>query len=166
MNFLPADGGRPGADRASGADPGLATGTACREGADVVLAIRPEDVRVAERAGPMRPTSEGNGIAARVEAIEFLGSFFRVDLAAEAARASHGSAPTSRWNLVRGCEADPGPGAVAVSLPRRRMRVYPQGDSTAADAAAVAVPRRRSAGLPASARRLGRDEWLMRPDSR
>jgi iron(III) transport system ATP-binding protein len=84
----------------------------------VTLAIRPEDIRVQSVTG-----SEENAVAVRVAAMEFLGSFFRVDLAGEALGAVTLRADLA-VDLVR--QLDLGVGqALSVVLPRRRLRVYP-----------------------------------------
>jgi iron(III) transport system ATP-binding protein len=117
MNFMPAVAVRPGAVRSGGLE------LACdidglRAGTGVTLAIRPEDIRVHSVTG-----SEENAVAVRVAAMEFLGSFFRVDLAGEAL-----GAVTLRADLaidvVRRLDLGVGQ-ALAVVLPRKRLRVYP-----------------------------------------
>lgn len=74
MNFVAATVVRSDLVRLSGIElacdaDGFAPGT------DVTLAIRPEDIAV-EDVGPGSP----NGLRARVDALAFLGSFFRADL--------------------------------------------------------------------------------------
>src|SRR5262245_14588285 len=117
MNFMPAVAVRPGTVRAGGLElacdvDGLVAGTG------VTLAIRPEDIRVHSVTG-----SEENAIAVRVATMEFLGSFFRVDLAGEAL-----GDVTLRADLavdvVRRLDLDVGH-TLAVVLPRKRLRVYP-----------------------------------------
>src|SRR5262249_61350748 len=74
MNFAPGTVVRPGTVRLGRVDLACeADGFAA--GAPVTLAIRPEDIRV----GGVRGTEE-NAVGATVEAMTFLGSFFRVDL--------------------------------------------------------------------------------------
>jgi len=118
MNFVPAVAVGPGAVRADGGldlacdIDGLAAGTA------LTLAIRPEDIRVQSVTG-----SEENAIAVRVVAMEFLGSFFRVDLAGEGVggvtlRADLAVDVVRRLDLAEGQ-------ALSVVLPRKRLRVYP-----------------------------------------
>ena len=76
MNFLPAVAARPGTVRVGAIE--LAAAVAVAAEAPVTLAIRPEDVRL--RASP----GGDHSLAARVAAVTFLGSFFRVDLTGEA----------------------------------------------------------------------------------
>jgi iron(III) transport system ATP-binding protein len=117
MNFMPAVAVRPGAVRFGGLE------LACDvdglpPGARVTLAIRPEDIRVQSVTG-----SEENAVAVRVAAMEFLGSFFRVDLAGEALGAVTLRADLA-VDLVRRLDLGVGQ-ALSVVLPRRRLRVYP-----------------------------------------
>jgi iron(III) transport system ATP-binding protein len=117
MNFMPAVAVRPGAVRTGGLElacdiDGLPAGTG------LTVAIRPEDIRVQSVTG-----SEENAVAVRIAAIEFLGSFFRVDLAGDAL-----GGVTLRADLavdvVRGLDLAEGQ-ALSVVLPRKRLRVYP-----------------------------------------
>jgi iron(III) transport system ATP-binding protein len=117
MNFMPAVAVRPGAVRTGSLElacdiDGLAAGTG------LTVAIRPEDIRVQSVTG-----SEENAVAVRIAAIEFLGSFFRVDLAGDAL-----SGMTLRADLavdvVRGLDLAEGQ-TLSVVLPRKRLRVYP-----------------------------------------
>ena len=84
----------------------------------VRVAIRPEDVRVQGVTG-----SEENVVLAHIKAMEFLGSFFRVDLAGDALdgvtlRADLAVDLVRRLGLAEGQ-------SLTVLLPRRRLRVYP-----------------------------------------
>jgi iron(III) transport system ATP-binding protein len=119
MNFVPGTMVGPGRVRlgrlelACEAD-GFAPGTA------VTIAIRPEDIRVLDVQG-----TEENAFAARIEAMFFLGSFFRVDLVADALGATRLRADVAveqvrRLDLAEG-------GTLQVMMPRRRIRVYPGG---------------------------------------
>jgi iron(III) transport system ATP-binding protein len=119
MNFVPGTMVGPGRVRlgrlelACEAD-GFAPGTG------VTIAIRPEDIRVLDVQG-----TEENAFAARIEAMFFLGSFFRVDLAADALgdtrlRADVAVEQVRRLDLAEG-------GTLHVMMPRRRIRVYPGG---------------------------------------
>src|SRR5262245_10776132 len=71
MNFVAGAVARPGAVRVGDVDLTADTGDAAA-GTEVTLAIRPEDVLVGAGAA--------NAVAARVDAVVFLGSFLRVDL--------------------------------------------------------------------------------------
>jgi len=117
MNFMPAVAVRPGAARAGGLE------LACdidghSVGTGLTLAIRPEDIRVQSVTG-----NEENAVAVRIAAMEFLGSFFRVDLAGDALggvtlRADLAVDVVRRLDLAEGQ-------TLSVVLPRKRLRVYP-----------------------------------------
>jgi iron(III) transport system ATP-binding protein len=119
MNFVP--GTVVGPDRvrmgqvelACDAD-GLAQGTS------VTIAVRPEDIVVQGITG-----EEENVFEARVAAMEFLGSFFRVDLADGAMGEERLRADFS-INLVRRMGIGEG-NSLNVMMPRERIRIYPAG---------------------------------------
>jgi iron(III) transport system ATP-binding protein len=95
-----------------------ANGTA--PGTGVTIAIRPEDIRVLDAGG-----AGENAFAARIEAMTFLGSFFRVELAADVLgdtrlRADLAVDQVRRLDLAEG-------GTLHVTMPRRRIRVYAGG---------------------------------------
>ena len=86
-------------------------------GTEVTLAIRPEDI-VVQEASPASP----NAVRMRVEALAFLGSFFRADLVAEATGALlRADLPV---DLVRRLDIAEKRALVCV-LPRERIRIYP-----------------------------------------
>jgi iron(III) transport system ATP-binding protein len=91
---------------------GFAPGTA------VTLAIRPEDIVVQDVRG-----SQPNGVEARVEAMVFLGSFFRADLVSEAMGGAllRADLPV---DLVRrlGIEEK---SVLSCVMPKERIRIYP-----------------------------------------
>ena len=123
MNFMPAVVVRPGVVRLGGLDlacdvDGLPTG------AGLTLAIRPEDIRVQSVTG-----SEENAVTVQIKAMEFLGSFFRVDLAGDAMEGVTLRADLA-VDLVRRLDLAEGH-ALPVVLPRRRLRVYPGSASLA-----------------------------------
>ena len=94
---------------------GLAPGT------EVTLAIRPEDIVVPDVAGP---GSQPNALSARVDALAFLGSFFRADLVGAGTgevrlRADVSVEVVRRFGLAEGH-------TLSIVLPRERLRVYPQ----------------------------------------
>jgi iron(III) transport system ATP-binding protein len=89
-------------------------------GTGVTLAIRPEDVRVQD----VEAAAE-NAFEARIEAMTFLGSFFRVELVSDALDSTHLRADLA-VDLVRRAELAEGK-TVPVRLPRRRIRIYPGG---------------------------------------
>jgi iron(III) transport system ATP-binding protein len=89
-------------------------------GTGVTVAIRPEDVRVQD----VDATAE-NAFEARIETMTFLGSFFRVDLASDALASTRLRADLA-VDLVRRAELAEGK-TVPVRLPRRRIRIYPEG---------------------------------------
>jgi iron(III) transport system ATP-binding protein len=117
MNFLAATvvgGGRVrlgGLELACDAD-GLASGT------EVTLAIRPEDIVVQEASA-----GAANAVPMRVEALAFLGSFFRADLAADATAGAllRADLPV---DLVRRLDIAEKRPLVCV-LPPERIRIYP-----------------------------------------
>jgi iron(III) transport system ATP-binding protein len=117
MNFMPAVVVGPATVRLGGLDlacdvDGLPVGT------KLTLAIRPEDIRVQSVAG-----SEENAVTVHIKAMEFLGSFFRVDLAGDALDGATLRADLA-VDLVRRLGLGEGQ-ALPVTLPRRRLRVYP-----------------------------------------
>ena len=117
MNFVPATVGGPDRVRLGQVDlccdaDGLAVGT------EVTIAVRPEDI-VIQEADP----GEENVVDARIESMEFLGSFFRADLVDEAMGAAQLRADLS-INLVRRLGLDEG-ARIHVMLPKERIRVYP-----------------------------------------
>jgi iron(III) transport system ATP-binding protein len=117
MNFMPAVVLRPGAVQLGGLElacdiDGFPAGTA------LTLAIRPEDIRVQSVTG-----SEENAVTVTIKAMEFLGSFFRVDLAGDALDGVTLRADLA-VNLVRRLDLAEGQ-TLPVVLPRRRLRVYP-----------------------------------------
>ncbi len=94
---------------------GLATGTA------VTVAVRPEDIVVQDvRSGA------ANTFEARIDEMEFLGSFYRADLVSERLGQARLRADLS-INLIRSQGIDQGD-ALPVLLPRERIRVYPGGN--------------------------------------
>jgi iron(III) transport system ATP-binding protein len=93
---------------------GLAAGT------EVTLAIRPEDIVVQDAPGP---GSEPNSLRARVDALAFLGSFFRVDLAGDALEGVllRADLPVDLVRRLGIAEKS----TLSVRLPRERIRIYP-----------------------------------------
>ena len=122
MNFMPAVALGPGTVRSGDAE------LACDidglpAGAGLTLAIRPEDIRVQSVTG-----SEENAIAVRIASMEFLGSFFRVDLAGKTLggvtlRADLAVDVVRRLDLAEGQD-------LSIVLPRKRLRVYPGRQTT------------------------------------
>jgi iron(III) transport system ATP-binding protein len=117
MNFMEAVAVSPGVVRSGGLElvcdtDGLTPGTR------LTVAIRPEDIRVQSVGGQAE-----NAVAVRVAAIEFLGSFFRVDLEGRALGSVILRADLA-VDVVRRLELAPGQ-ALTVALPRKRLRVYP-----------------------------------------
>jgi iron(III) transport system ATP-binding protein len=118
MNFLP--GRVTGPDRVGiaalevrlpGRVDGLATGTA------VTLAVRPEDLLV-----QAAPSDRPNTFAARIESLEFLGSFVRADLVVEGLPDQRCCADFS-INLMRREAIEEGQ-RLNVTLPAERLRVF------------------------------------------
>jgi iron(III) transport system ATP-binding protein len=118
MNFLPAVVAGPNLVRLGRIAlecPGGLDGAP--PGARVTLALRPEDVAVRNVA------RDGvNGFAARIVDMEFLGSFYRVQLAADDLEHSPITADLS-VNDVRDLSLAPDM-TIAVALPRERIRVF------------------------------------------
>jgi iron(III) transport system ATP-binding protein len=117
MNFMTAVFVRPGAVRLGGLD------LACDieglpDDASLTIAIRPEDIRVQGVTG-----SEENAVQVHIKAMEFLGSFFRVDLAGDALDGVTLRADLA-VDLARRLDLGEGQ-SLPVVLPRRRIRVYP-----------------------------------------
>ena len=117
MNFVAGTVARDGAVRLGTIElacevDGLPAGT------DVTLAIRPEDIVVHDGG-----RAEPNGLAVRVEALVFLGSFFRADLTGDATpgvllRADLPADMVRRRGIVE-------KSALAVVLPPEHIRIYP-----------------------------------------
>ena len=93
---------------------GLAPGT------EVTLAIRPEDILVPDVPGPGR---QPNALQARVDALAFLGSFFRADLVGDALEGVLLRADL-QVDLVRRLGIAE-KSTMSVLLPRERIRIYP-----------------------------------------
>jgi iron(III) transport system ATP-binding protein len=86
-------------------------------GMEVTLAIRPEDI-VLHDGGP----SDANALTLRVDALAFLGSFFRADLAGgETGVLLRADLPTDMVRRRRIAEKS----ALSVLLPPERIRIYP-----------------------------------------
>ena len=117
MNFVPGTVVRDGAVRLGRSElacdvDGLAAGTS------VTLAIRPEDIVIHDGG-----RSEPNALPVRVDALAFLGSFFRADLAGDAAadvllRADLPAEMVRRRGIAE-------KSTFSVLLPPDRIRVYP-----------------------------------------
>lgn len=101
-------------------------------GTSAILAIRPEDV-VPHGAGARSPgapdiiETPGNTFDARIEDMEFLGSFFRAELSGEVLGESHLLADFS-INAVRRMGLEPGK-ELTVELPAERVRIYTGGSA-------------------------------------
>ena len=117
MNFLAGTVARDGVVRLGRAEvacdvEGLAAGT------EVTLAIRPEDIVVHDRG-----RSEPNVLALRVDALAFLGSFFRADLVGEETAGMLLRADLPADMVRRRGIAEKSP--LSVVLPPERIRIYP-----------------------------------------
>jgi iron(III) transport system ATP-binding protein len=118
MNFLPGRAAAPDRVAVAALEIALANGAAnLAPGMPVTLAVRPEDL-VVQAAPSARP----NTFVARVEGIEFLGSFVRADLALEGLAEPRCCADFS-INMVRR-EAIAVGQTVNVTLPAERLRVF------------------------------------------
>ena len=117
MNFVAGTVARDGAVRLGRTElacevDGVAPGT------PVTLAIRPEDILVQDARG-----GDVNVVRVRVDALAFLGSFFRADLVAEAMdsvllRADLSVDLVRRQSIVEKSE-------LSALLPPERIRIYP-----------------------------------------
>ena len=117
MNFVAATVVRDGLVRLGGVElacdaDGLAPGT------EVTLAIRPEDI-VVEDVAPGSP----NALRARVDALAFLGSFFRADLVADATPGVVLRADLPVDLVRRRAIAEKH--TLELRLPPERIRIYP-----------------------------------------
>jgi iron(III) transport system ATP-binding protein len=117
MNFVPSVVIRPGTVRLGGVELSCDV-EGFPEGTRLTVAIRPEDIRVGNVTG-----SEENALAVHIKAMEFLGSFFRVDLAGDALDGVTLRADLA-VDLARRLDLSEGQ-TLPVVLPRRRLRVYP-----------------------------------------
>ncbi len=88
-------------------------------GTEVTIAVRPEDILLQDTGAAEEP----NAFDARVDYIEFLGSFIRADLVCEAMGEGRLRADVS-INLVRHMEISQGD-SISVTVPSERIRVYP-----------------------------------------
>jgi iron(III) transport system ATP-binding protein len=90
------------------------------QGVPITVAVRPEDIVIQNVTG-----EEENTFQARVESMEFLGSFYRADLVGEALGEARLRVDLS-INLVRRMELNEG-ATVRVMMPSERIRIYPRG---------------------------------------
>jgi iron(III) transport system ATP-binding protein len=119
MNFLP--GTISGADTVRLGSLELACeAESLTQGAEVTVAIRPEDIVLQGVTG-----SEENAWQSRVGAMEFLGSFVRADLLADETENRILRADVS-VNLVRRQNLQEGDPVLAM-VPKERIRIYPGG---------------------------------------
>jgi iron(III) transport system ATP-binding protein len=117
MNFVPGTVAGPDSLRLGSLELGCAT-DGLAQGAPVTVAVRPEDIVVPREAGE-------NAFTARVREMEFLGSFFRVELSSESMgdallRADFSINAVRREQIEEGKE-------LTIAVPRERIRVYPNG---------------------------------------
>ena len=89
-------------------------------GSEVTLAIRPEDILVQDVPGP---GSQPNALRARVDALAFLGSFFRADLVGDVLEGAllRADLPVDLVRRLGIAEKT----TMSFLLPRERIRVYP-----------------------------------------
>ena len=128
MNFLPGTVAGPGRVRLGGGGVELACPPVdgLARGSGVTVAVRPENI-VVQEGGGARPE---NGLDVRVGWMEFLGSFFRAELEAEALGGGYRLVADFSVNLVGRTGLREG-AAATVALPRERLRVYPGADGGA-----------------------------------
>jgi len=116
MNFVPATVIGPGVVRLGGQELRCETDGLAAD-APVTIAIRPEDIAIEGIAG------NENVLPARIEDMEFLGSFYRAELSGGRAGGCRLQADIS-INAVRRLAVAPGT-KIAITLPRSHLRVYP-----------------------------------------
>ena len=118
MNFLPGRVAAP--DRVQLGHQALSCEAGgLGQGADVTVAIRPEDILVQGAA------SDGeNALVVYIERMEFLGSFYRASLGSNGIDPDDFRADLS-VNLVRRLAVEEGQ-EIHIQMPRERIRVYPR----------------------------------------
>ncbi len=116
MNFLPGRIVGPGQVRLGSAELACES-DGLEQGADVTIAIRPEDILVQGVEG-----GEENALRVRIAAMEFLGSFYRANLACNGVDSDRLRADLS-INLVRRLEIEEG-GELSVLMPKERIRIF------------------------------------------
>jgi iron(III) transport system ATP-binding protein len=119
MNFVPGTVTAPDRIRCGQLELACAT-DGFPPGTAVTLAIRPEDIAVQGARG-----GQENAVPTRIEAMAFLGSYFRADLVADELDKARLRAELS-IELVRRAGLAEGV-ALPVALPREAIRVYPGG---------------------------------------
>ena len=118
MNFLPAVVAGNGIVRLAGVE--LATGTAAdglAEGTAVTVCVRPEDI-VARGTDATTP----NAIEVKVTDLEFLGSFFRAELAPKGEKEMVFRSDFS-INLVNDVGIEEG-GSMTIAFPEEKLRIF------------------------------------------
>jgi iron(III) transport system ATP-binding protein len=117
MNFVGGTIARDGAVRLGATDVSCAT-AGLAPGIEVTLAVRPEDLVVQETAGP-----QPNVVPARVDALTFLGSFFRADLVSDALGSAllRADLPVDLVRRLGIAEKS----MLPLRMPPERIRVYP-----------------------------------------
>ena len=119
MNFLPGIMVAPGRVR-FGSFELACESDGMTQGADVTIAVRPEDIQVQDAKG-----QEENVLNVRIDEMEFLGSFYRASLVGDGLDADLLRADFS-INLVRRLALDEGK-EVSLVIPSDRIRLYPAG---------------------------------------
>ena len=117
MNFLPGTVAGPGRVRLGQLEL-TCDSDSLDQGAEVTIAVRPEDIVVQDVAG-----GEENAFETRIADMEFLGSFYRAELTSERIGDARLRADLS-INLTRRQRLGQGD-LLPVMLPRERIRVYP-----------------------------------------
>ena len=121
MNFLPGTVVGPGKVRFGPVEL-VCEADSLSQGTAVTIAVRPEDI-VVQDAGE----EQENALTARIDSMEFLGSFYRASLMADGLDADQLRADLS-INLVRRLDLGEG-NEIPVLIPRDRIRLYPAGSS-------------------------------------
>ncbi len=117
MNFLPAVVAGPDKVRLGDIELECAGVDGHAPGTNVTVAVRPEDVAVRDV-----DVDQTNGFDARIVDMEFLGSFYRANLAADSVQKGHITADLS-INDVRDLSLTKGM-TIAVAVPRERIHVF------------------------------------------
>lgn len=119
MSFLSGTAAGPDRMRLGTIDLVKSLPTGLRDGDPIVICVRPEDVMV-------RGIDNGtpNRLQARIEELEFLGSFYRAVLSAQGAPGIPITADFS-INAMRDLKFEVGQ-SIAIALPPERLRIFPK----------------------------------------
>ncbi|HVY00840.1 MAG TPA: putative 2-aminoethylphosphonate ABC transporter ATP-binding protein [Pseudorhodoplanes sp.] len=122
MTFLDAEVAGPGRIRLGGIDLSCTDANGFARGAPVRVGLRPEEVRVRNIDG-----ATANRLDAKIESLDFLGSFCRAQLKPDAAPGVTILADFSA-NLVRDLKVEEGQ-TLTVALPPEALRIFARGEA-------------------------------------